>query len=86
MTGNWNFTSHTGREHELVEEAKRYGMILSTKRRGSELDGGWKLYYTVLSQQNLPRLRWGYLLARIWQAVLMNGSTRNRTKAMLCAC
>ena len=51
--GNWNIFTLTGKEMELVEEAKRYHLdvvgISSTKRRGSgtvDLDGGWKLFYS----------------------------------------
>ena len=51
--GNWNVFTLTGKEKELVEEAKRYQLdivgLSSTKRRGSgtmSLDGGWKLYYS----------------------------------------
>jgi len=49
---NWNIFTLTGKELELVEEAKRHHLdivgISSTKRRGSGivyLDGGWKLFY-----------------------------------------
>ena len=45
--GNWNIFTLTGKEMELVEEAKQYRLdivgISSTKRRGSgivDLDGG----------------------------------------------
>ena len=51
--GNWNVRTLTGKEQELVEEAKRYHLdivgISSTKRRGSgtvEMGGGWKLFYS----------------------------------------
>ena len=51
--GNWNILTLTGKDLELVEEAKRYHLdiigISWTKRRGSEtvdLDGGWKLFYS----------------------------------------
>ena len=52
LLGNWNILTLTGKELELVEEAKRchpdiIGVSL-TKRRGSgtvDLDGGWKLFY-----------------------------------------
>ena len=53
MIGNGNITSLTGKEHELVEEAKRHFPdvvgISSTKCRGSntvEMDDGWKLLYS----------------------------------------
>ena len=51
LLGNWNTLTLTGKELELVEEAKRYYIIgvSSTKRRGSgtvDLDGGWKLFYS----------------------------------------
>ena len=53
LFGNWNVLTLTGKELELVEEAKRYRLdivgLSSTKRRGSgtvELDGGWKLFYS----------------------------------------
>ena len=51
LLGNSNVL--TGKELELVEEAKRYHLdiigVSSTKRRGSgtvDLDGGWKLFYS----------------------------------------
>jgi len=52
-TGTCNITSLSGKEHELVEEAKRYSLdvvgISSTKRRDSntvDVDNGWKLFYS----------------------------------------
>ncbi|MCP3656858.1 MAG: endonuclease/exonuclease/phosphatase family protein, partial [Herbaspirillum sp.] len=51
--GNWNITTLTGKEQELVEEAKYYRLdivgISSTRFRGSgtvDLDRGWKLHYS----------------------------------------
>ena len=48
-----NIFTLTGKELELVEEAKRHHLdvigVSSTKRRGSgtlDLDGGWKLFYS----------------------------------------
>ena len=53
LLGNWNILTLTGKELELVEEAKQYHLdiigVSSTKRRGSGtvvLDGGWKLFYS----------------------------------------
>ena len=53
LLGNWNILTLTGKELELVEEAKRYHLdiigVSSTKRRGYgtvDLDGGWKLFYS----------------------------------------
>ena len=53
LLGNWNILTLTGKELELVEEAKRYHLdiigVSSTKRRGSgtvDLNGGWKLFYS----------------------------------------
>ena len=53
LLGNWNILTLTGKELELVEEAKRYHLniigVSSTKRRGSgtvHLDDGWKLFYS----------------------------------------
>ena len=53
LLGNWNILTLTGKELELVEEAKRYHLdiigISSTKRSSSgtvDLDGGWKLFYS----------------------------------------
>ena len=50
---NWNVLTLTGKELELVEEAKKYHLdvveVSSTKRRGSgivDLDGRWKLFYS----------------------------------------
>ena len=51
LLGNWNIFALTGKELEMVEEAKQYHLdiieVSSTKRRGSEtvdLDGRWKLF------------------------------------------
>ena len=51
--GNWNVSSLTGKEQELVCEAQQCRLdvvgISSTKRRGSgtvELNGGWKIFYS----------------------------------------
>ena len=51
--GNWNVSSLTGKEQELVCEAQQHRLnfvgISSTKRRGSEtvkLNGGWKIFYS----------------------------------------
>ena len=51
--GNWNILTLTGKELELVEEAKRYHLdiigVSPTERRRSEtvyLYGGWKLFYS----------------------------------------
>ena len=53
LLGNWNILTLTGKELELVEEAKRYHLdiigLSSTKRRDSgtmDLDSGWKLFYS----------------------------------------
>ena len=51
--GNYNVSSLTGKEQELVCEAQQYRLdivgISSTKRQGSgivELNGGWKIFYS----------------------------------------
>ena len=54
LLGNWNISNIftlTGKELEMVEEAKQYHLdiieVSSTKRRGSktvDLDGRWKLF------------------------------------------
>ena len=53
LLGSWNVITLTGKESELVEEAKKYHLdivgVSSIKRRGSgivDLDGGWKLFYS----------------------------------------
>ena len=53
LFGNWNILTLTGKELELVEEAKTYHLDLikvsSTKRHNSgtvDLDGEWKLFYS----------------------------------------
>ena len=53
LLGKWNILTLSGKELELVGEAKRYHLdiigVSSTKRRGSgtvDLDGGWKLFYS----------------------------------------
>ena len=52
LLGRRNVLTLTGKELELVEEAKKYHLdivgIFSAARRGSgivDLDGGWKLFY-----------------------------------------
>ena len=51
LLDNWNIFTLSGKELELVEEAKKFQLDIagvSTKRCGSEimdLDGGWKLFY-----------------------------------------
>ena len=63
--GNWNVSSLTGKEQELVCKAQQYRLdvvgISSTKRRGSgtvELNGGWKIFYSgvdaAMSQVLMP--------------------------------
>ena len=51
MLGNWNVLTLTGKELELVEEARKYHLdivgVSSIKRRGSgivDLGGGWKIF------------------------------------------
>ena len=53
LVGNSNILTLTGKDLELVEEAKRYHLdiigVSSTKRRDcgtTYLDGGWKLFYS----------------------------------------
>ena len=53
LLGNWNILTLTGKELELVEEAKRYHLdsfgVSSTKTRCSgtvKLDCGWRLFYS----------------------------------------
>ena len=53
LLGNWNILTLTGKELELVEEAKRYHFDIigdsSAKIRDSgnvDQDGGWKLFYS----------------------------------------
>ena len=52
LLGNWNVLTLTGKEMELVEEAKKCHLdivgVSSTKRRGSgivDLNVGWKLFF-----------------------------------------
>ena len=67
-TGNWNVSSMTGKEQELVCEAQQYRLdlvgISLTKRRGSgtvELTTSGKFYTPVLMQQCLLKLVLAYL-------------------------
>ena len=53
LLGNWNILILTGKELELVQEAKRYFLdsigVSSIKRRGTgtvDLDGGWKRFFS----------------------------------------
>ncbi|CAF3749773.1 unnamed protein product [Rotaria sp. Silwood1] len=55
--GTWNVTSLTGKEFELIEEAKKYQLdilgISSTKRKGQgtlALNNGWQLFYSGVDQ------------------------------------
>ena len=63
LLGNWNILTLTGKEQELVEEAKRYHLdiigVSSTKRRGSGIvnfNGGWKLFYSGAAQVGVGTL------------------------------
>ena len=75
LLGNWNILILTGKELELVEEAKRYNFdiigVSSTKRRGSgtvDLDGGWKLFYSGADPSLHKRVR-GFSQAPVCQSV-----------------
>ena len=53
LLGNWNVLTLTGKELELVDEARKYHLdvvgVSSTERRGSDivdLDGEWKLFHS----------------------------------------
>ena len=61
VIGNWNITSLTRKEHDLVEQAKGYSLdvvcISFTKRHGSKLQSctmGGNSSIPALSQQSFP--------------------------------
>ena len=67
---NWKITSFRGKEHDLVEEAKRYFLdvvgISSTKRRDSdnvELDDVWKLFYSGIASAHFAQAGVGVLVS-----------------------
>ena len=67
--GNWNVSSLTGKEQELVCEAQQYRLdvgISSTKRQGSEtveLNGGWKLFYSGVDAAMFAQASVGLLVS-----------------------
>ena len=68
--GNWNVSSLTGKEQELVCEAQQYRLdvveISSTKRRGSgtvELNGGWKIFYSGVNAAMSAQVGVGLLVS-----------------------
>ena len=72
LLGNWNILTLTGKELELVEEAKPYHLdtirVSSTKQRGS----GWKdgnSSILVLILVCLPKRVWGFSQALVCQTV-----------------
>ena len=80
LLGNWNILTLTGKELELVEEAKRYHLdiigVSSTKRRGSgtvDLDGGWKLFYSGTDPSMSAQAVWGFSQAPVCQTVCQIG-------------
>ena len=75
-----NILTLTGKELELVEEAKWYYLdiigVSSTKRRGSgtvDLDGGWKLVYSGAILICLLKRVWGFSQAPGCQTVCQIG-------------
>ena len=80
LLGNWNILTLTGKELELVEEAKRYHLdiigVSSTKRRGSgtvDLDGGWKLFYSGADPSMSAQAGVGILTSPVCQTVSQIG-------------
>jgi len=53
---NWNITSLTGKEHELVE-VNNISWMLQESLRLSVVAGGGNSSLSALSQQSLPRLK-----------------------------
>ena len=77
---NWNILTLTGKEIELVEEAKRYHLdiigVSSTKRRGSgtvDLDGDGNSSILVLIIVCLHKRVWGFSQAPVCQTVFQIG-------------
>ena len=67
---NWNVSSLTGKEQELVWEAQQYRLdivaISSTKRRGSgtvELSHGWKIFYSGVEAAMSAQAGFGLLVS-----------------------
>ena len=80
LLGNWNILTLTGKELEVVEEAKRYHLdiigVSSTKRRGSgtvDLDGGWKLFYSGADPSMSAQAGVGILTSPVCQTVCQIG-------------
>ena len=80
LLGNWNILTLTGKEQELVKEAKRYHLdiirVSSTKRRGSgtvDLDGGWKLFYLGSDPTMSAQAGVGILTSPVCQTVCQIG-------------
>ena len=70
----------TGKELELVEEAKRHHLdiigVSSTKRRGSgtvDLNGGWKLLYSGADPSMSAQAGVGILTSPVCQTVCQIG-------------
>ena len=68
--GNWNVSSMTGREEELVCKAQQYRLdivgISSTKHRGFgtvESNGGWKFFSGVDVAMSAQAARVGLLVS-----------------------
>ena len=80
LLGNWNILTLTGKELELVEEAKRHHLdiigVSSTKRRGSGtvgLDGTCKLFYSGADPSMPTQVGVGFSQAPGWQTVCQIG-------------
>ena len=78
--GNWNVSSLTGKEQELVWEAQQYRFnivgISSTKRRGSgtvELNGEWKIFYSGVDAAMSAPAGVGLLVSRNMLSVSLTG-------------
>ena len=78
--GSWNILSHTGKELELVKEAKKYHLdivgVSFTKKRGSgiadlEGEGGGSFSIQVLIQVSLLKRVWKFLLTLSCQTVCL---------------
>ena len=80
LLGNWNILTLTGKELELVKEAKRYHLdiikVSSTKRRGSGTvvwmaDGNSSILVLILAC--LHKWVWGFSQAPVCQTVCSIG-------------
>ena len=80
LSGYWNILTFTGKELDLIEEAKRYHLdiirVSSTKRRSSgtvDVDGGRKLFYSRADPSMSAQAGVGIITSPVCQTVCQIG-------------